>query len=108
MVYVKARARVKCLNALCSIPALLQIHLLCQGVCFALHLSSWSLWLQGIFCVQEMTGHGTQCSALVHKAVVGQRLDLMIIKVFSNLIDSVILCPVIHYCLLYSTVTYFD
>lgn len=37
--------------------------------------------------VQEIT----QCHGLVDKVVFGQRLDLMVLEVFSNLTDSVIL-----------------
>ncbi|KAJ7416155.1 hypothetical protein WISP_73874 [Willisornis vidua] len=36
-------------------------------------------------------GRGTQCSGLADKVVIGPRLDLMILEVFSNLSDSVIL-----------------
>lgn len=50
---------------------------------------------------QELTGHGTWCYGLVERLVVGQRLDLMIFKVFSNLnepvnlfYESVILLPI--------------
>lgn len=38
-----------------------------------------------------MTGCGTQGSGLVDKVVLGQRFDSMILEVFSNLNDSMIL-----------------
>lgn len=41
---------------------------------------------------EEMTGYGTWCHmALIDKAVFSQRWDLMILEVFSNLIDSMFL-----------------
>ncbi|KAJ7406222.1 Vesicular integral-membrane protein VIP36 [Willisornis vidua] len=39
---------------------------------------------------EGMTGHGTQCSGLVGKVVMGPGLDLMISEVFSNLSGSLI------------------
>lgn len=48
--------------------------------------------------VQEITGRGTKCHGLVDKVVgqvIRQRLDMMIMEVFSNLNDSVILCKII-------------
>lgn len=41
--------------------------------------------------VQEMTENYTQCHGLVNRAVISQRLDTMILEVFSNLYNSVIL-----------------
>lgn len=41
--------------------------------------------------VQETTGCDTQCRGLIDKMVISQRLDSMILEVFSNLNDSVIL-----------------
>lgn len=38
-----------------------------------------------------MTGHDTPCSGLGDKAGIGHRLDLMILEVFSNLNDSMVL-----------------
>lgn len=37
----------------------------------------------------ETTGRGTWCYGLVDKVVIGQRLDLVILEIFSNLNDSV-------------------
>lgn len=48
--------------------------------------------------VQEMTGHGTRCSGLVNVVVLGQRLDLMVMEVFSILNGSTIL----HFFSLYT------
>lgn len=39
--------------------------------------------------VQGTTGHGTQCSGLVDKMVIGQRLEPMILEVFFNPNDSI-------------------
>ena len=36
------------------------------------------------------TGHGTQGCVLIDKVVIGQRLDSMILEVFSSLNDSVV------------------
>lgn len=38
-----------------------------------------------------MTGRGTQCHGLSDKVVIDQRCDLMILDIFSNLNDAVIL-----------------
>lgn len=38
-----------------------------------------------------MTADGTQCSGLGDKVLSGQRLDSMVLQVFSNLTGSVIL-----------------
>lgn len=41
--------------------------------------------------VQETVGHGTQCSGLIDKVVFSPRLDMMILEVFANLNDPMIL-----------------
>lgn len=41
--------------------------------------------------VQETSGHDTWCYGRVDRVVIGQRLDSMILEVFSNLNDSVTL-----------------
>lgn len=40
--------------------------------------------------IQEMTAHGTSCNALCDVVVFGQSLDLIILEIFSNFIDSMI------------------
>lgn len=43
----------------------------------------------GIPIHEEMTGCDPQCSGLADKVGIGQNLDLMILEVFSNIVDAV-------------------
>lgn len=45
--------------------------------------------------IQETIGCGTWCCVLVDKVVFNQRLDSIILEVFSSTNDSVILCQVV-------------